>query len=447
MAITAVGVESRFDKSGALATLLTSTILIVFTLAVGVLCVIVLSCTLTQTRMSTMSVDGVTVSIWKLDSIGRQWADIRAQLADLSDQLTKAQRTRFDVSKTATISQQTYLARKNDFEQQLAEFYHRIRGTDPQIAERIHNKGYSDQMGTIRGAQAQLQSDRPELKGAIEGLNKAYEALDQAELARDTDQIKAKALGQQIQDLTQAINEGNKALNAVFELLKPSIDKESRARIENALYELYYDTGFNSVVIRRLITTQADILTLSLVILMGILGSALQMTHAYFMRDQVESIGGYFLRLSVGAITALVIFIVAKAGVPVIADASRLGGDAPINPYLVSFLAIVSGLLSENAIASVQAQGTRVFGAGIDGPNRWVINDLTPDLQAQQLKPSDLANLLGVSEATAAAMIKGEEQIPPAAQRTIAIFLRRNPRDIFTDIPPPGKAQTANAKT
>ena len=48
------------------------------------------------------------------------------------------------------------------------------------------------------------------------------------------------------------------------------------------------------------------------------------MTHALFQNNQVENPGVYFLRVSVGAITALVIFIVAKAGVPVIADASRL---------------------------------------------------------------------------------------------------------------------------
>ena len=35
--------------------------------------------------------------------------------------------------------------------------------------------------------------------------------------------------------------------------------------------------------------------------------------------DQIEAVGAYMLRVCVGAITALVIFIVAKAGVPVIA--------------------------------------------------------------------------------------------------------------------------------
>ena len=88
---------------------------------------------------------------------------------------------------------------------------------------------------------------------------------------------------------------------------------------------------------------------------MGILGSSLQMTYAFFKQHQVEKVERHICCGSaVGAITALVIFIVAKAGVPVIADASRLGGDAAINPYFVSFLAIISGLMSDNAVRSVQ---------------------------------------------------------------------------------------------
>src|SRR5207248_7160873 len=103
------------------------------------------------------------------------------------------------------------------------------------------------------------------------------------------------------------------------------------------------------------------------------------------VRNQAITISGYLLRISLGAITALVMFIVAKAGVPVITDASRLGGDAPINPYFVAFLAIVSGLLSENALANVQAQGEKLLGQGPAAPHRWARRHLTPELAAPAL--------------------------------------------------------------
>jgi len=44
-----------------------------------------------------------------------------------------------------------------------------------------------------------------------------------------------------------------------------------------------------------------------------------------------------------------------------------------------------------------------------------------------------------VSETAAAAILKGKEKIDPAAQKLIAIYLRADMRDLFTDIPPPDK--------
>src|SRR5262249_7063679 len=157
------------------------------------------------------------------------------------------------------------------------------------------------------------------------------------------------------------------------------------------------------------------------------------------VRNQAITISGYLLHISLGAITALVMFIVAKAGVPVVTDASRLGGEAPINPHFVAFLAIVSGLLSESALANVQQQGERLLGQGPAGPAGWARRDLTPELEAQGLSIAALATHLGASATAATAMLKGDEKIDPAAQKLVAIYLRADMRDLFTDIPPPEK--------
>lgn len=414
-----------------------SALLVSLTLTVAAVSVVVLSSTLTQTRLSAISVDGVSISIWKLNSIGREWAAIRHLIRDQSNDLGRAQRQRIEVTARYTGAQENFAAQETDLKQMLEEFYHRIKGVDPQLAALIENKPYPAQLGHIRGAKEALHAAHPEVDAAIAAIEAAGVALAKSERDRDAAGLDKKVVEQKIKDLTSGIDQDTKALDTVFNLVKPNLDSASRARIENALYELYFEPGITSRVMRHFITTETDILTLSLVILMGVLGSALQMTYAYFIKNQAVSLGAYVLRLSVGAITALVIFIVAKAGVPVIADASRFGGEAPINPYLVSFLAIISGLLSENAIASVQAQGAKFFGTGTDGPDRWMRTDLSGELQAQKLSLSDLAHYLGISEDTAAGKIKGDDKIEPAEQKVIAIYLRRSPRDIFTDIPPP----------
>ena len=41
------------------------------------------------------------------------------------------------------------------------------------------------------------------------------------------------------------------------------------------------------------------------------------------------------------------------------------------------------------------------------------------------------------AQEVASAQLKGDQKIPSAQQKVIAIYLRRDPRDIYTDIPPP----------
>ena len=223
-----------------------------------------------------------------------------------------------------------------------------------------------------------------------------------------------------------------------------TLDDATRFRIENALYELHSGNPVIGHIVNLLVTTQPDILTLTLVILMGVLGSSLQMTYAFFKQHRVEKVGAYLLRVCVGAITALVIFIVAKAGVPVIADATRLGGDAAINPYFVSFLAIISGLMSENAILSVQNQGAKFFGADMPPePQRWARQDLRETFKTSNRNPEHVKRLLQAKDDEFDGWVSGKEPMPANVQMIIAGVLQIPPRELYTDIPPDQAGTTA----
>lgn len=421
---------------------LISALLILFTLIVAFSCIVVLSTTLTQTRVATLTIDGVNVGIRKLDHVGRQWAKIPRRLEDQTRGLAKAQDSFAGASGRATATEITRKARRAQMEDLLVAFYRRVETADAPLAAQIHNRGYADQVGFIRAAKDRLHTAHPDFDGSIKSIEDTFEAMvvsDRDDAAAQAEKTGAK---QQIDLLSAGIQNTQKTLTDIFNEIKPDIKADDRSRVENVLYELNvnnYDSGWVNRFTYRMLTMPPDLLTLCLVILMGILGSALQITHAYFMKNQVQTIGGYFQRISVGAMTALVIFIVAKAGVPVIADPSRLGGEAPINPYFVSFLAIVSGLLSENAIANVQAQGAKLFGGDTGEPNRWARHDLSPDLQAQNITVADLATYLGVDEESAGAMLKGEKAIEPQQQKIVTVCLRKDARELFTDIPPSKK--------
>ena len=78
-----------------------SLLAIALTLFVGLLCVLLLASTLTQARLSAISVNGVNINIWKLDDMREQWVALRGQRTEQTTALTAAgkQKTELDKAK------------------------------------------------------------------------------------------------------------------------------------------------------------------------------------------------------------------------------------------------------------------------------------------------------------------------------------------------------------
>jgi len=416
--------------------IVTSILLVLFTSAVGVLCILVLACTLTQTRLSTISIDGVTISIWKLDDTRTQWKKIRDRIRDQSEALIKVKQELDDAQQSLANDDGVYRPARTPLDAELQALKAGISGYEPDLAKAMVGSP-GEQVSMLDTAKDRLLKAHPELQESIRkiaDLDKTYEPI-YAE--RMTLEAKAAVKKGQVKALNDSLTSLQDSLDGLFRQFstKP-LDDPTRVRLENALFELY-SGKFLGASMNWLLIMPPDILTLALVILMGVLGSALQMTHALFRQNRIERPGAYFLRLGVGAITALVIFIVAKAGVPVIADASRLGGDAPINPYFVSFLAIISGLMSENAIMMVQAQGAKFFAAETEAdPQRWARFDLHETFTKANRNPNNVKRLLSADDDQFEGWLSGKDAIPGAAQTMIAGVLEMPRRDLFTDIAP-----------
>jgi len=410
----------------------TSSLLVLFTLLVGIACAVILASTLTQTRMSGITVNGVNINIWKLNEIRTKWSDINKQINEMTDELAELEKTRREIAATKLKVEAEFNTRRSELVVALAEFNLRMAAAG---APGAASNDPAAQYWTIQATKETTLKDHAELRPLLDNVEQAYTAYRPARGERDKLRARSDSIAPEIKIFQDAIAGTRTSLTSLFEQISLKIDDGTRSRVENVLYEL--DSGWLSRFLNPLITLQPDILTLTLVILMGVLGAALQITYTFFKRQQSERIGVYFLRVCVGAITALVIFIVAKAGVPVIADASRLGGDAPINPYFVSFLAIISGLMSERAIVSVQMQAGRFFGPeGGAETERWARHDLHDDFDKANRKPAEVKKLLSADDGEFEEWIGGTKAIPPDAQKMIAGVLGIPPRQLFTDIAP-----------
>ena len=108
----------------------------------------------------------------------------------------------------------------------------------------------------------------------------------------------------------------------------------------------------------KFVTLPGSVLTLLLAIAMGALGSTLFVTGEYFGAATARPFAWYFFRPFLGMITALAVFIAFKAGQLTISGVSPNSGiEMDLNPFLVSFFAVIGGLLSEHAIKRLSLIG------------------------------------------------------------------------------------------
>jgi hypothetical protein len=143
----------------------------------------------------------------------------------------------------------------------------------------------------------------------------------------------------------------------------------------------------------------------------------------------------YLFRPFLGAITALAIFILAKAGQITISDVSiSQGFKEALNPYFISFLAIISGLLSEQAIERIRSAGATVFRSEFM-KDRWAVG-LKPALKDQGKTDSDLLPFLSTPAETVRDWIEERKPVPSDDQRTISLRMGIPARKLFTDLPP-----------
>ena len=190
-----------------------------------------------------------------------------------------------------------------------------------------------------------------------------------------------------------------------------------------------------------------DMLTLILVLSMGALGGTIKQTREYLNNkkslsdeDQSDGAANYIFIPLLGAITALTIFILAKAGVLIVATPTT-GGGAPISPFFISFLGIVSGMLSENALNTIQQTGKKWFVTSSEvDRDRWA-NGLEKAIEHHEKdNPGNikiaLVDILDVTSAQLEEWVDEKKPVPSQQQALIAAYLHKPKRDLFTDISP-----------
>ncbi|MCB1157670.1 MAG: hypothetical protein KDK45_09220, partial [Leptospiraceae bacterium] len=230
-----------------------------------------------------------------------------------------------------------------------------------------------------------------------------------------------------LDSLVSAIRQHEKSQNALGEV--------AEGDVKDLLVELRYLTYLK---FKLLATMPTQLLTLILTLSMGALGSLIYLTRELFRPSgKNRSLFWFLFRPFLGMVTAIAIFVLVKSGQIIITDSSgNVVNDGALNPFFVSFLAIISGMLSEHAYEKIYRTGQSFFSSTETNTlSRWAVR-LKETMQKTGKKPGELSQFVEESPEVIEDWIEEKKPVPPEAQKIISAWLGVSSREIFTDEAP-----------
>jgi len=189
------------------------------------------------------------------------------------------------------------------------------------------------------------------------------------------------------------------------------------------------EAGYNIIALPRMM------LVLLLAIFMGVLGSLIYITKDFHQDPDRRGFWNIAFRIGLGAGVAFALFFFAAAGMLAM-EQSKAAAQSDMSPYLIAFLGITGGYLSDRVTQWMREMGENAFKTKGDGPpDRWAVG-LDGALKANGLDQAMAASAAGATAAETESWVAMTKPVPGEKQMLIAAFLREHPSRIFTDIPP-----------
>ena len=412
-------------------------------LFVATICVatVALSASQLQSRLLAFSQSDTPFSVWQIERIRKSWDTEQAGIASQSTTVTQYRDAWITADSKFQELGQHYGAAISRYQNARNELAAKIAFLNPNFdVSQISELNDFQANARLNKAVDPLTQGRPDDSDTV--ALKLFHKNFQSAWNESKAVLEAyKIAGEATVDAKQSLDREQEALVASQAKLKQIIDPDNTLkpgdyqRIYDLISEFAFMERFALGTLYKFAILPNEFLIIVLVITMGVLGSTLQLTYLYYRDGGISQVSLFFLRPMLGAITAIVVFVLLKAGVLVVTDSAKLGEVAPLNPFFISFVGIVSGLLSENALETVRRVGESWFKSSpSDFAARW----------ASGVKPllTETKTLEGLSASTGIAInqltkwVNEAEPVPANMQKTIAAWLDKDVRTLFTDIPP-----------
>ncbi|MGE3783332.1 MAG: hypothetical protein AB7H71_11375, partial [Alphaproteobacteria bacterium] len=283
-------------------------------------------------------------------------------------------------------------------------------------------------------------SDPPDFRAAARARRLAIKNLLEADVNRTQAMREKTLLVEKREPLQARINGLRKIANNL--LYGPRMEPVRNGQTETEYLQIPPDhRPFTTLahylsypIIGELLASPSDFLVMLVAMFMGAVGGVLSVGRAFVdPKAESPSRAGYFLYPIFGFIIALVVFVLFKAGQ--LALSATPSDAAALDPFVVGFLGVMSGIMARPALDRIERAGVSLFGADA-GETSLYARTLKPSIE--DLSPQDkamLLQLLRIDPATLDRWLDEREPIAPANARILSAFFRRPIREMFSSQP------------
>lgn len=225
--------------------------------------------------------------------------------------------------------------------------------------EDVNGQTLSQRIGVLASRPGLSAADQQ----AVTSLRGQVQQLIELEQAQDERNSERAALETRQRLVDGQVDESDRRIYALQQTVLPNIEQYERIRSEAYALRNMSPLGVSAFLAQG----HPALLSTSLVLLMGALGSLLYLFPAYLNRPQPVTMAEIVVRLIFGMCAALAFYVLANAAVAGFSIASNITQattSATLNPFTVSLVGIIAGVMSEDIAKWIQDRGRGIFTQG-----------------------------------------------------------------------------------
>lgn len=198
---------------------------------------------------------------------------------------------------------------------------------------------------------------------AVAGLRSQVQQLAASEEAIDDNGGERAQLTARQRLVGGQVAESNRRIFALQQSVVPDYEHYARIRGEATALKALSPLGVSAFFAQG----HPALLSTLLVLLMGALGALLYLFPAYLNRAVPVTMAEIVVRLIFGMCAALAFYVLANAtiaGFSIASSVQQAGTSSTLNPFTVSLIGIVAGVLAEDIAKWIQDRGRGIFQQG-----------------------------------------------------------------------------------